>query len=154
MQFFHNGLKMCLSSYSFINEQPFQINVNFQFLTIFFIFLKCFCRISKQQNAQTFKTVKNVTQKNKSRMTLKISIDIKFKKGYNIMKPDFLYLFLNLNCVAKFLYWSVGGCHGNHIKNWTPLFCTQCIHTSYPSMVNMQHFVFELRWLQFSVFSQ
>ena len=32
------------------------------------------------------------------------------------MKTDFLYLFSNLNYVAKISNWSVAGCHGNHIK--------------------------------------
>ena len=46
------------------------------------------------------------------------------------MQTDFLYLFSNLNYVAKISNWSVAGCHGINI-------------------VNMQRFVFELRLLQF-----
>ena len=79
--------------------------------------------------------------KTKSRMTMKIGIDVKYRYSYKIMKPDFWYLFSNLNYVAKLPNWSVGGCHANRIKN--PAYS----NIIYPSMVNMQHFVFELRLL-------
>ena len=98
----------------------FQIKYQILFFYQFLYFWNVFVDISKQQNAQTCKTVTNVTQKQKKKyLTRKFGTDFKYTYGYKTMKPILMSIF-------KFEY------------------------TIYPSMVNMQHFVFELRLLQFS----
>ena len=79
-------------------------------------------------------------------MTLKIGIDVKYTLGYKTIKSDCDIYFSNLNYVAKFPNLSGAGCHGNRIKNL--MLCAMYTYIIYPSMINMQLFVFELRLLQ------
>ena len=64
------------------------------------------------------------------------------------MKPNFRYLFSNLNYFASVLIGRLPVAMAPYQKSGFIGLCAMYSYIIYPSMVNMQHFVFELRLLQ------
>ena len=97
----------------------------FRFFTNCYI-SEMFLPISQNsKNAQTCKTVTNVTQKREVVWLWKLAQMLSIHRA-----TRFWYLFSNFNYVAKFSNLSVSGCHDNRIKNPAPWTCAQCTHTS------------------------
>ena len=69
---------------------------------------------------------------------------IKYAYCYIIMRTPIFDIYCQLWCKA----WSVAGCHRNILKFGFMVLYAMYSYIIYPSMVNMQHLVFELRLLQ------
>ena len=79
-------------------------------------------------------------------MNLKIGIDVEYTQDYKTMKPDFDIYFQIWITLQSFLIDGLPVAMATVLKiRHYGLYS----YSIYPSMVNMQHFVFELRLLQF-----
>ena len=132
-----------------INISHFQLKYQFSnFVWPFFIFLKCFCRYLKAAKCANFLNGNKLNSKTKGGMSMKISIDVKYTNRYRTISPIFDIYFQIWIMLQSVLIGRLPFAMATILKNRFHVLCAMYSYTIYPSMVNMQHFVFEIRLLQ------
>ena len=120
----------------------FQIRYQFSIFYQFLYFWNVFADISQQQNAQTCKTVTNVTQKREVVWPWKLAWMLSI---YRATKPWRLMFDIYFQLWITMQSFLIG-----RLPVGFMVLCAMYSYIIFPSMVNMRHFVFELRLLQFS----